>query len=107
MDMDENQRRKRQEQRQQVLEDYRSSGLTQKAFCESRELPLSTLQYWLYADRSAVRRTSESLVPVGVTGVQRSNRAIRIRSGGRLVVEVDLPVDREQLDTILQAVTGL
>ena len=31
----------------EVIERYQASGLTQKAFCQSEALALSTFQYWL------------------------------------------------------------
>jgi hypothetical protein len=36
------------EQWQELVEEFRSSGLQQKEFAAKHELHLSTLQYWLY-----------------------------------------------------------
>lgn len=46
--------RRSSEQMWRLLADYRSSGLTQKAFAESRKVPLSTLTNWLRRMRSSV-----------------------------------------------------
>lgn len=44
-------RRRRSESPDDTLARYRASGLSQRAFCEQIELPLSTLQWWLVRAR--------------------------------------------------------
>jgi hypothetical protein len=41
-----------------VVERYQSSNLTQKAFCETEGLALSTLQYWISSYREYHQRDS-------------------------------------------------
>jgi transposase-like protein len=41
------QRRASAEQRLQMIEQFRSSGLTRAGFCKQFEIPLPTLSYWL------------------------------------------------------------
>lgn len=94
-------------QRRQAIEDYRASGLTQKAFCTSRDIPITTLRYWLHAERALAKRGSEGMVAVGIATQHSVSRALRIRVNDRVVIEVDMPIDRGQLDTVLRAVSAL
>ena len=32
---------------QKIIDDYRASGLTQKAFCQNQSIKIHTLHYWL------------------------------------------------------------
>jgi len=45
----------REQHRREVVRTFRESGLTQKAFCEQRGLPLSTLRYWINRERPVTR----------------------------------------------------
>jgi hypothetical protein len=47
-----------------VLAQYRSSGLTQRAFCHQVGLPLSTLQFWLLRARRAAARPAITFAEV-------------------------------------------
>lgn len=99
-------RDERQEQRRRAIEDYRTSGLTQKTFCESRDIPITTFRYWLHAERSLEKRNGGSMIAVGIA-TQQANAGLRIRVNDRVVIEVDMPIDRSQLDTILRTVSAL
>jgi hypothetical protein len=46
-----------------VVERYRQSGMTQKRFCESEGLPLSTLQYWAYRYKQEPAQRPENSRP--------------------------------------------
>jgi hypothetical protein len=81
--------------------------MTRKAFCESREIALSTLGYWL--KRLSVPPASpqsSAFVPMGT--VELSPRAaLRIRLGGEMVVELDLPADEAVIRNVLKAAASL
>ena len=57
-----------QENRVELCEEYRNSGLTQKAFCESRGISRSKLTYWLKREREGMQGAAfvkvKSSVPV-------------------------------------------
>jgi hypothetical protein len=52
------QHRKPSNQRLQMVNQFRQSGLSRKAFCKKRGIPLSTLNWWL-------RKTKPSSKPAG------------------------------------------
>ena len=97
------------EYRRQVLADYRASGMTQKAFCRKHGIALSTLGYWLKRDRESNK------CPAGFVQIRSADEdtvgnrrgTLRIRPGRHLELEVDLPVDGEQLVEILQAAASI
>ena len=92
-----------------ICAEYRESGLTQKAFSRNRGVALSTLQYWLRRTRSQqdTQASARQLVPVGYAGQAPAQRTVRICTGTKVTLEVDLPVDREELEEILKAAAVL
>ena len=90
-----------------ICREFRDSGMTQKAFCESRGLALSTLGYWL--KRLSVPASSpqpSAFVPMG--NVELSPRAVlRIRLGGAAVAELDLPADPTVVRDVMKAAASL
>lgn len=53
-----------------LVEQYLSSGLTQKQFCRQESVPLSTLHYWLRHYRRKnqnSQQTSAEFIPLGFT----------------------------------------
>lgn len=89
----------------QVCREYRESGLSQKEFCERRGVSRSTLSYWLKKER----RKSESQALVQIAPQAESSRTgcLRIKIGGRVVIELDRPVDTGELRQVLAAVSEL
>jgi len=64
----------------EILNDYRSSGLTQQQFCDSHNLRKSTFTFWLTRER---KESSNGFVRLN------SSRSSSSHSGSNLVV--DLP----------------
>lgn len=102
-----NQKQQRENRWREMCTKFRESGMSRRAFCESREIPLSTLGYWLkrFAETPTVGTTSE-FVPVGTIAVTRSS-VLRIRLGERVIVELDLPADESVIQTMLRAAASL
>ena len=65
----------------QLVEEFGSSGLTQREFAEQKQLPLATLQFWIYKLR---RETKARFVPVHVV----ASAAPTARDAARDAVEV-------------------
>lgn len=56
---------------------FERSGLTQRAFCEQADLPISTLQWWLgKARREAARGTPVTFTEVTLPEVARCDRGV-------------------------------
>jgi len=108
--MDHQQRRKYWDR---LCREYRESGLTLQAFCESRGVARSAMKYRLYksphrpVSESAATAGGQSLVAVGVAEAQRGGGTLRIRIGERLTLELELPVDEQQLSRILKVAAAL
>ena len=49
---------------EQLISDYRTSKLSQKAFCKEKSIPLSTLQYHLQKSKNKVQRPSNEFIPI-------------------------------------------
>ena len=91
-----------------ICREYREGCETQKAFCRSRGIAVSTLQYWLNKTGDETEKPSgNELVAVGVTKRPESTGSIRIRVDERISIEVELPLEREQLTEILKAAASL
>lgn len=76
------------EERRELMEEFRSSGLTQAAFCRQWEINPTTFSGWLRADRQQLEPVEFCEVQVQPTG-----------SGGSIVVglpggvQVQIPCD--------------
>ena len=92
-----------------TCEEYRRGGESQRAFCRARGLSVSSLQYWLRKRRSEAPKTeSTALVEVATVSAQAPERkTLRVRGPGELSVELERPVDREELSLVLEAVAAL
>ena len=68
--------------RDEVLGQYRASGLTQRAFCEQIGLPVSTLQWWLIKRRRAARppRPAITFAEVPTPVITSASWAVEIAS---------------------------
>lgn len=69
------------------IEGWRSSGLSQRAYCEREAIALSSLQWWLRKRRAADRPEPVSFVPVEVGAVSGACEApieVVLLSGRRL-----------------------
>jgi len=92
-----------------TCEEYRRGSESQRAFCRARGLSVSSLQYWLRKRRSeAPKRESTALVEVASVPAQPPERkTLRVRGPGEVTVELERPVDREELMLVLEAVAAL
>jgi len=89
-----------------ILDEFRRSGLTQKAFCESQGIAKSTLGYWLRRERKQVPAVVPLVrVPISSTAVPAGKIVVRHTSG--IVVEIERPIEAAELKTILETVTAL
>lgn len=90
--------------RAELLKDFHESGLTQKSFCESHNLPISTLQYWLGRERKKTwaHRPAE-IVSVGAVETPQNPRRLRVMSPTGVAIEVERPVSEAELTAIIRA----
>jgi DNA-binding transcriptional regulator LsrR (DeoR family) len=97
----------REQRWREICREYHESGMTRKAFSESRGVARSTLGYWLkrLPEPEASTKISE-LVPLGTMELWRTT-VLRIRLGGDVVAELDLPTDETVLRDVLRAAASL
>lgn len=93
--------------RSEVVELFRESGMSQKAFAESYGIARSTLGIWIKEIQNDAIDTRTSCVSVGKIGRQKENRQIRITTSNSVTVEVDLPATEEEIVMILRAVAAI
>jgi hypothetical protein len=90
---------------QTLVQDYQSSGLTQRAFAAQHQLSVSNLRYWLArAKRQAVPKARPQLLEVNIP---ESTKPTWGRSGYQIVVSggmVKVPAgfDPAELEVLLQ-----
>jgi transposase-like protein len=97
----------REERWRQICREYRRSGMTRKEFSESHGIALSTLGYWLKRlPESKPQDPVREFVSVGTVELERSTM-LRIRLGGSVVVELDLPAEQAVIRDVLQAAVSL
>lgn len=70
---------------QELVSRFRSSGVSQKTFCERESVPVSTLQYHLQKVRRASMTDGPGFVPLSVdgAGLECSVVIVRGRLSGR------------------------
>lgn len=68
---------------------WRESGLTQRAYCETHGLKLSTLGYWSRRERGTVGGVK--LVPVKVEGMSLPGLVLRGAQGWQLSLPPGIP----------------
>ena len=97
----------REDRWREICREFRDSGMTRKAFCKSRGIALSTLGYWLARlSVPASSPKSSAFVPMGT--VELSPRAVlRIRLGGEVIAELDLPADETVIRDVMRAAVSL
>lgn len=79
--------------------------MTQKDFCEQRGVSRSTLSYWLKKARQ--QSESQALVQIAPQAETPGTGCLRIKIGERVVIELDRPVDTDELKQVLSAVSQL
>lgn len=89
---------------QQRISAWQASGLSQKAWCEREQIPLSSLGYWRKRLRESESPSDEQLaprfIPVSLTG---SSAPVTIRLGGSVTIEIAAGIDRGLLQDLLWA----
>lgn len=93
--------------RSEVVELFRESGMSQKAFAESYGIARSTLGIWIKEIQNDAIDTRTSYVSVGKIGRHKENRQMRITTSNSVTVEVDLPATEEEIVMILRAVAAI
>ena len=90
----------------EILDEFRRSGLTQKAFCELQGIAKSTLGYWLRRERKQAPAVIPLVrVPMPITAVPAGKIVVRHASG--IAVEIERPVEACELLMILETVAAL
>ena len=93
------------EQVARLIEEFRSSGQSQKAFAESHRIPVSTLGYWLRRHRRK-EEAQPAVLPVRVVGAVTSPEPFEIRLGNDRVVRVPADFDADALSRLLAVIEG-
>lgn len=77
---------KRSSEMRRMLEEYAGSGLTRQAFCEQREIPLTTFDYWRreHAGKPRKQARRPRLVKVEVTGGSAGHFTLSLANGRRI-----------------------
>lgn len=86
---------------QRRIEDWKASGLSQKAWCQREQLPLSSLGYWrkrLRAEESGDVHETPRLIPVSLI---QPGSPLTIRLGRQVIIEVGASVDRGLLGDLI------
>ena len=87
---------------QQRITAWQASGLSQKAWCEREQIPLSSLGYWRKRLRNDESGSDESasprFIPVSLT---ESASPVTIRMGGSMTIEISAGIDRGLLRDLL------
>ena len=87
---------------QDIIRDYRQSGLTQRDFCETEQIAYSTFQYWSKRFRRVCEKPA--FVRVATDAKPRHEVSILFDPGIRMIVAAD--VSYETLSRIICAVSG-
>lgn len=97
----------REERWRKVCREFSDSGMTRKAFCESRGIALSTLRYWLKRLSDATPRDRTlGFIPLSTIELSKPT-VLRIRLGSDVVAELDLPADEAVIRDVLRAAASL
>ncbi len=88
---------------QQRIAAWHNSGLSQKAWCQREQVPLSSLGYWRKklhgpARRNSTTESGQRFIPVALT---RSSAAMTLRVGNTLSIEVAPDIERSLLKDLL------
>lgn len=103
-------RNERDAYRRSVVQQYRESGMTRKAFCSANGIALSSLDVWKrrYPDDSdVVGNAPLSVVSVGTVGPPLAGRKLRVASGSGVSAELDLPASENEIAALVRAIASL
>lgn len=96
-------------EREQILDDYPRSGLTQREFALRAGIGLSTLQRWLgEVGKSKVNSQGPAFIPVANLLSESSDCACyRLRLPGGMIVEAPLGFRSRELRDLLEVIQTL
>ena len=92
-----------------LIDGYQTSGLSQKAFCDSEGLPMSTFQYWLSRYRKHrgcgpqqdSRQLFVELKPAARSCSPACDQGVSVRYPNGVVVSLGAAVDLELLKALI------
>lgn len=97
-------RRRTPEERREIVEEYRESGLTQAAFARRRRISVGTLRSWIYRDEEAQEGPQDRFVEISGP-VMAAGPEVVLRVGDQVVLELsELPAP-EYLVEVARALT--
>jgi len=104
-----NQKTKKRERWRAIFEEWSSSGLSQRRFCDDREIRYSTFCYWRRRLREEIEIESASpFIPVEIKPTPRSFRSshyeVRLEDGVRIRVPSDF--ESESLARLIGLLRG-
>ena len=101
-------REQREKRWREVCREFRDSGTSRKAFCESHGIAQSTFGYWLKrcSGPGLSSQRTPAFVSVGDVEVSRTT-VLRIRLGATVVAELDLPAEQTVIREVLRAAASL
>ncbi len=88
---------------QRHIEDFKSSGLTRKAYCEKQQINVSTFDYWREKLDPSEKRKQQDTGWVPVKIAEDVSPAIDVRIG-RIAIAVKPGFDRALLIELLQTI---
>lgn len=90
------------ETRQDHIEAWQSSGLSQRAYCRAQGLNIKTFGNWLRAYRNRQGNEPASMIPITVRSIPLSADMLRLRGRGDHVLELPATVSPHWLGELLK-----
>ena len=86
-----------------IIAEWQNSGLTQKAFCETKAFAYTQFSYWRTRLNQTKQKTAGTLIPVHVSKkVPTTNLALELRSSKGMELSIPAHYPKETLSTVLQ-----
>ena len=84
-------RRRTAQERREIVQEFRGSGLTQEAFARRRRISVGTLRSWIYRDEEVDEGREDRFVEISAPAVSTGPEVI-VRVGEKVVLELgELP----------------
>ena len=96
-------RRRSREQIAELVREFKSSGLTQRMFCEDRGIALSVLQRGLKIER---RASQPKLMAVQIEAAERNDRALELMVGEGYRIKIGAGFCSTTLRRLLEALAS-
>ncbi len=85
-----------------IVKEFRDSGLSQRAFCGTRNIPLSTLTSWLKKTRNrSVAEAERKLIPIRITAAKSETKPLEIVLANDRVIRIQGNFDPDLLAKLL------